>query len=72
MAYGSLCELETQTSIAEGLGYLKPETARTLLADIGEVERMLKALMKSLERKRGGKVSVAGEAAGQPASGSRT
>lgn len=52
VAYGSNCELETQLLLAGDLGYIKTvEQLKKLGADIGEVERMLKALIKSLENK---------------------
>ncbi|UCD71334.1 MAG: four helix bundle protein [Syntrophobacterales bacterium] len=50
-AYGSTCELETQTLLAGDLGYIKDDRILELQSDIGEVERMLKALIKSLEKK---------------------
>ncbi len=52
LAYGSNCELETQISLSRDLGYLKPQESEKLQEDIAEVERKLKALIKSLERKR--------------------
>jgi four helix bundle protein len=52
VAYGSHCELETQILLAGDLVYITPEQLKNLLADIAEVERMLKALIKSLENKR--------------------
>jgi four helix bundle protein len=51
IAYGSTCELETQTLLAGDLGYIKNDRIFELQSDIGEVERMLKALIKSLENK---------------------
>jgi four helix bundle protein len=51
-AYGSNCELETQISLSGDLGYMKAQEKETLQRNIGEVERMLKALIKSLENKR--------------------
>ena len=51
IAYGSNCELETQLLLSGDLGYVKVEEFNKLQADIGEVERMLKALIKSLENK---------------------
>ncbi len=51
IAYGSPCELETQAFLAGDLGYFESGKLRKLLDDIGEIERMLKALMKSLEKK---------------------
>lgn len=51
IAYGSVCELETQLLMSEDLNYIESQKLNTILEDIGEVERMLKALIKSLERK---------------------
>ena len=51
IAYGSTCELETQLLLSGELGYLNKENLSELQRDIGEVERMLKALIKSLENK---------------------
>ena len=51
IAYGSNCELETQILLSGDLGYMKAEELKKLQSDIGEVERMLKALIKSLENK---------------------
>ena len=51
-AYGSNCELETQISLSGDLGYMKAQEKEMLQRDIEEVERMLKALIKSLESKR--------------------
>ena len=51
IAYGSTCELETQTLLAGDLGYIKNDRIFELQSDIGEVERMLKVLIKSLENK---------------------
>ena len=52
IAYGSTCELETQMVLAGDLGYIKNDRIFELQSNIGEVERMLKALIKSLENKR--------------------
>jgi four helix bundle protein len=52
VAYGSNCELETQILLFGDLGYIKDKNGKKLLERIGEVERMLKALIKSLENKR--------------------
>jgi four helix bundle protein len=52
IAYGSNCEIETQLLLSGDLGYIKGEEFNKLQADIGEVERMLKALITSLENKR--------------------
>jgi len=51
IAYGSQCELETQILLAKDLGYIKTDDFEVLRKDIGEVERMLKALIKSLQKK---------------------
>jgi four helix bundle protein len=51
LAYGSNCELETQTLLSGDLGYMKVQEREKLQKDIGEIERMLKALIKSLENK---------------------
>ena len=51
IAYGSVCELETQTMLSGDLGYVGKEMFQKLRAEIRDVERMLKALIKSLENK---------------------
>ena len=51
-AYGSNCELDTQISLSGDLGYMRAQEKEMLQGNIGEVERMLKALIKSLENKR--------------------
>jgi four helix bundle protein len=51
IAYGSHCELETQIMISKDLGYIKSDDFQELQQDIGDVERMLKALIKSLQNK---------------------
>jgi len=52
IAYGSNCELETQILISGDLFYIGKEKHKKLLKKTSEVERMLKALIKSLERKK--------------------
>jgi four helix bundle protein len=52
LAYGSNCELETQILLSNDLGYMKAQEKEKLQENIEEVERMLKALIKSLENKR--------------------
>ncbi|MEO0080860.1 MAG: four helix bundle protein [candidate division WOR-3 bacterium] len=52
VAYASLCELETQVLLVSDLGFLKLEPSRKLKEDVGDVERLLKALIRSLEQKR--------------------
>ena len=51
VAYGSLCELETQILLAVGLGYLSSEKNTVFQKEIGDVERMLRGLIKSLRNK---------------------
>jgi len=51
IAYGSNCEMETQILLSGDLGYIDTGKLEILQEGIGEVERMLKALIKSLERK---------------------
>ena len=51
IAYGSNCELETQMLLSGDLGYMDAAKSKKFQDDIGEVERMLKALIKSLENK---------------------
>ena len=46
-----MCKLETQLLLSGDLGYLKKENIATFQTSIGEIERMLKALIKSLENK---------------------
>jgi four helix bundle protein len=50
-SYGSTCELETQIMLSGDLGYINAEIIARLQEDLREVERMLKALIKSLENK---------------------
>jgi len=51
ISYGSVCELETQTLLAGDLDLIEKGEWGTLNKDIAEIERMLKALIKSLESK---------------------
>jgi len=51
IAYGSNCEMETQILLSGDLGYIETDKLEILQEGIGEVERMLKALIKSLEKK---------------------
>ena len=51
IAYGSTCELETQLLLSTDLKYLIEDNENILLDKIKEVERMLMALIKSLENK---------------------
>jgi len=52
IVYGSVCELETQVLLSGDLNYVNKENLKALKDDTEEVERMLKALIKSLEKKR--------------------
>ncbi len=51
IAYGSNCELETQILLAGDLGYIETEDLEKLQKNLGDVERMLKGLIKSLKNK---------------------
>ena len=51
ISYGSVCELETQILLAGDLDFIEKGELDTLQKDIAEIERMLKALIKSLENK---------------------
>ena len=51
IAYGSVCELETQVLLAGDLGFSERGESAAIKKDIAEIERMLKALIKSLENK---------------------
>ena len=51
IAYGSICEVETQILLAGDLGFIEKGALATIKGNIVEVERMLKALIKSLENK---------------------
>ncbi len=51
ISYGSVCELETQILLAGDLGFIEKGVLGRPKKDIAEVERMLKALIKSLENK---------------------
>ncbi len=51
ISYGSVCELETQILLAGDLNLIEKDALDKLKEDIAENERMLKALIKSLENK---------------------
>ncbi len=51
ISYGSVCELETQILLAGDLDLIEKGELGSLIKDIEEIERMLKALIKSLENK---------------------
>jgi hypothetical protein len=46
IAYGSVCELETQIMLSGDLGYLNENHLVKLQKEVREVERMLQALIK--------------------------
>ncbi len=50
-SYGSVCELEPQILLAGDLGLIENGVLGRLKKDIAESERMLKALINSLENK---------------------
>ena len=51
ISYGSVCELETQLIWAGELDLIEKGEMDTIIKDIADVERMLKALIRSLENK---------------------
>jgi len=51
IAYGSNCELETQIMLSADLVYIDSAKLKEISDRIHEVERMLKALIKSLKNK---------------------
>ena len=51
ISYGSVCELETQILLAGDLGFIEKGELAAVNNNIAEIERMLKALIKSLENK---------------------
>ena len=51
ISYGSVCELETQILLSGDLNLIEKGELSKLKKDIAEIERMLKALIKSLENK---------------------
>jgi four helix bundle protein len=51
ISYGSVCELETQILLAGDLYLIEKSELSILKKDIAEIERMLRALIKSLENK---------------------
>ena len=48
ISYGSVCELETHILLAEDLDLIEKGELDTLNKDIAKIERVLKALIKSL------------------------
>jgi len=51
IAYGSICELETQVLLADDLGFIGTGRGESVKVCLKEVERMLMALIKALENK---------------------
>jgi four helix bundle protein len=51
IAYGSVCELETQILLSKDLGYVGRGSTEKIQSQVREVERMLKALIKALQKK---------------------
>ena len=50
IAFGSLCELESQCFVSGELGYLPPSTAKQLLQQLASEGRLLRALQRSLRK----------------------
>ncbi len=50
IAYGSVCELEYQISLAKRLAYLKEDVAGALTAKCNETARVLNALINALRK----------------------
>ncbi len=50
IAYGSVCELEYQISLAKRLAYLKEDIAGALTAKCNETARVLNALINALRK----------------------
>jgi four helix bundle protein len=50
---GSACELEYQVLLAQDLGYIQPDISESIDQGIGEVKRMLAALIKKLQSPEG-------------------
>lgn len=51
IAYGSICELQTQALLAVRLCFLTEKESGPMLKKIGDAERLTKALIRALERK---------------------
>lgn len=51
IAYGSICELDTQVHLSGDLGFIDKDALIKIVDDVAEVERMLKGLISSLEKK---------------------
>jgi four helix bundle protein len=48
IALGSAAELDTQLEIALEVSYLKPETYKSLVAELQEIMKMLRGLLKAV------------------------
>jgi four helix bundle protein len=48
IAFGSLCELETQVLIGERLGYSNGDATAELMSRAAEVRRLIRGLIRSL------------------------
>jgi four helix bundle protein len=48
IAFGSLCELETQVLLGERLGYSNSSTTAELMTNAAEVRRLIRGLIRSL------------------------
>lgn len=48
IAYGSTNELDTQILLARELGFLAPDEVEPVLAELGDIERMLNGLIRTL------------------------
>ena len=55
IAYGSLCEAESQILLAEQLGYLDTRGTASLMSQCAEARRLLLGLLRSLRRTDAGK-----------------
>lgn len=51
IAYGSNCELETHFLLAKDLNFINSRDGEMLQKGVEEIERMLKAFIRSLEKK---------------------
>ena len=51
IAYGSICEIETQTLLSSDFGYVETEKFKMLKEKIKEVERMLKSTYSIVRKK---------------------
>jgi four helix bundle protein len=54
VAHGSLCELETQVQLGIDLEHCDPARGQAVLDQAAEVDRIIRGLLGSLERRKGG------------------